>query len=43
MSDNNSTPLSAKPALLGLTLDDLTAVIGPAKARIIYTAFHPEN
>ena len=26
MSDNNSTPLSAKPALLGLTLDELTAV-----------------
>ena len=26
MSNNNSTPLSAKPALLGLTLDELTAV-----------------
>ena len=26
MSDNNSTPLSAKPALLGLSLDELTAV-----------------
>jgi hypothetical protein len=30
-------------AIASASLDDLTAVIGPAKARIIYTAFHPEN
>ena len=30
-------------AIAAASLDDLTAVIGPAKARIIYTAFHPEN
>ena len=41
--DELLTAFRSVQAIAAASLDDLTAVIGPAKARIIYTAFHPEG
>lgn len=41
--DELLTAFRSVQAIASASLDDLTAVIGPAKARIIYTAFHPEG
>ena len=41
--DELLTAFRSVQAIAAASLDDLTAVIGSAKARIIYTAFHPEG